>query len=199
MTHDILAVLLLPAGPPPHPESVQMGEQKKGLPLSSGTSVWRLSRRRKRGGGEPSPSPGQLSGRDRGEGNQATDWLAVNPFGSVPKANEQADPRRHRRAMTEPELVKLLAAARERPLLEALTVRKGPRKGERYADVRPEVRARLSGSRGRPDLSRYARKGAVRCCGLPLSCREAVITQKASSYRSGYGRGQREVRTWITF
>ena len=45
--------------------------------------------------------------------------------------------------MTEPELVKLLAVARERPLLEALTVRKGPRKGERYADVRPEVRERL--------------------------------------------------------
>src|SRR5215472_6994861 len=45
--------------------------------------------------------------------------------------------------MTEPELVKLLAIARERPLLEALTVRKGPRKGERCADVRPEVRARL--------------------------------------------------------
>jgi hypothetical protein len=38
--------------------------------------------------------------------------------------------------MTEPELVKLLAVARERPLLEALTVRKGPRKGERYAEVR---------------------------------------------------------------
>jgi hypothetical protein len=45
--------------------------------------------------------------------------------------------------MTEPELLKLLAVARERPLLEALTVRKGPRKGERYANVRPEVRERL--------------------------------------------------------
>jgi integrase len=72
-----------------------------------------------------------------------TSRLAVNPFDPVPKANEKADPRRQRRAMTEPELSKLLAVARERPLLEALTVRKGPRKGERYADVRPEVRARL--------------------------------------------------------
>ena len=72
-----------------------------------------------------------------------TSRLAVNPFDSVPKANEKADPRRQRRAMTEDELVKLLAVARERPLLEALTVRKGPRKGERYADVRPEVRDRL--------------------------------------------------------
>src|SRR5262245_11706498 len=72
-----------------------------------------------------------------------TNRLAANPFDPVPKANEKADPRRQRRAMTEPELVKLLAIARERPLLEALTVRKGPRKGERYADVRPEVRSRL--------------------------------------------------------
>ena len=72
-----------------------------------------------------------------------TGRLAGNPFDAVPKANEKADPRRQRRAMTEPELVKLLAVARERPLLEALTVRKGPRKGERYADVRPEVRERL--------------------------------------------------------
>jgi integrase len=72
-----------------------------------------------------------------------TSRLIVNPFGAVAKANEKADPRRQRRAMTEPELVQLLAVARQRPLLDALTVRKGPRKGERYADVRPEVRARL--------------------------------------------------------
>jgi integrase len=45
--------------------------------------------------------------------------------------------------MDEPELVKLLAVARERPLLDATTVRKGKRKGERYANVRPEVRERL--------------------------------------------------------
>ncbi len=45
--------------------------------------------------------------------------------------------------MCEDELVKLLAVARERPLIEALTVRKGPRRGERYANVRPEVRERL--------------------------------------------------------
>jgi integrase len=72
-----------------------------------------------------------------------TNRLALNPFDAVPKANEKADPRRQRRAMTGPELVKLLAIARERPLLEALTLRKGPRKGERYADDRTEVRERL--------------------------------------------------------
>ncbi len=69
--------------------------------------------------------------------------LTHNPFDGIPKANEKADPRHQRRAMTEEELVRLLAVARERPLIEALTVRKGPRKGERYANVRPEVRERL--------------------------------------------------------
>ena len=44
--------------------------------------------------------------------------------------------------MVEDELAQLLAVAPERPLLDALTVRKGPRKGERYADVRSEVRER---------------------------------------------------------
>src|SRR5262249_20334541 len=72
-----------------------------------------------------------------------TSRLTVNPFDAVPKANEKADPRRQRRAMVEPELVNLLVVARERPLLDALTVRKGPRKGERYANVRPQVRERL--------------------------------------------------------
>jgi integrase len=69
--------------------------------------------------------------------------LASNPFTGLAKANEKADPRRQRRAMTEEELVNLLAVARQRPLIEALTVRKGPRKGERYANVRPEVQERL--------------------------------------------------------
>src|SRR5262245_13784840 len=45
--------------------------------------------------------------------------------------------------MDEAELTRLLAVARGRPLLEALTVRRGKRKGERYAKVRAEVRERL--------------------------------------------------------
>ena len=70
--------------------------------------------------------------------------LLHNPLRGISKADEKADRRRERRAMTEDELVRLLAVARERPLQEAQTVRKGPRKGERYADVRPEVRERLT-------------------------------------------------------
>src|SRR5262249_50822724 len=69
--------------------------------------------------------------------------LASNPFTGVPKADERADPRRRRRAMTEDELVRLLDAARNRPLRDALTVRRGRRKGEALADVRPDVRGRL--------------------------------------------------------
>ena len=56
--------------------------------------------------------------------------LSSNPFKGVPKADEKADPRRRRRSMTEAELVRLLDVARGRPLLEAMTVRRGKRKGQ---------------------------------------------------------------------
>jgi integrase len=45
--------------------------------------------------------------------------------------------------MTADELARLLEVARQRPLLDALTVRRGKRKGEALASVRPEVRERL--------------------------------------------------------
>src|SRR5262249_28281479 len=64
--------------------------------------------------------------------------LTVNPFKSMPKANEKADPRRQRRAMYESELVRLLEVARQRPLRDAMIVRRGKRRGEMYADLRPE-------------------------------------------------------------
>ncbi len=69
--------------------------------------------------------------------------FSTNPFKGVPKANEAANPRRRRRAMTEAELTRLLEVARRRPLLEAQTVRRDKRKGEAYANIRPEVRRRL--------------------------------------------------------
>jgi integrase len=68
--------------------------------------------------------------------------LVTNSFRGVARASE-AETRRRRRAMTEDELVRLLDVARRRPLLEALTVRRGKRKGEEFANVRPEVRQRL--------------------------------------------------------
>jgi integrase len=69
--------------------------------------------------------------------------MTANPLTGLPKANEKADPRRRRRAMTEEELTRLLAVARARPLRDVRTVRRGKRKGEEYADLRPETVARL--------------------------------------------------------
>lgn len=48
-----------------------------------------------------------------------------------------------RRALTAEELRRLVAAAEDRPLKDAETIHRGPRKGERAATVKPEVKARL--------------------------------------------------------
>ncbi len=65
----------------------------------------------------------------------ATDRLLMNPFARVAKADEESDPRRKRRSMTEAELVRLLDVARRRPLAEygRLKLRKDAslRKGKR--------------------------------------------------------------------
>lgn len=50
---------------------------------------------------------------------------------------------RKRRALLPAQCQQLLDVARQRPLQEALTVRKGSAKGEKYAEVRKEVRERL--------------------------------------------------------
>lgn len=72
-----------------------------------------------------------------------THRLISNPFVGIPKANQKADPRRQRRAMTEVELQQLLDVARERPLLDARTIRRGKDKGQAVAELRPETLARL--------------------------------------------------------
>jgi integrase len=69
--------------------------------------------------------------------------MTGNPFARMGKANEKADCRRQRRSMTEPELVSLLDVARRRPLLDAMTVRKGKRKGEAYAKLRDATKETL--------------------------------------------------------
>src|SRR5262249_23125551 len=55
----------------------------------------------------------------------STSRLTSHPFQGIHKADEKADPRRKRRAMTEEELKRLLEVAAGRPLKEALTVRTG--------------------------------------------------------------------------
>jgi hypothetical protein len=50
-----------------------------------------------------------------------TKRLPDNPFAFVPKADTKVDCRRKRRALTEEELMRLLDAARRRPLLDAMS------------------------------------------------------------------------------
>ncbi len=69
--------------------------------------------------------------------------MLVNPLANSPKADEAADCRRQRRALTEAELVKLLDVARRRPLLDAATVRRGRDAGKPICKLRPETMARL--------------------------------------------------------
>ncbi len=72
-----------------------------------------------------------------------THRLASNPFKDVPRADEEADPRRRRRAMTEAELARLIEVAARRPLIDAQTIRRGKRKGQPLARVKDADRVRL--------------------------------------------------------
>ncbi len=69
--------------------------------------------------------------------------LLANPFANIPKADERADRRRQRRALSEEELQRLLDVAQHRPLHDAMTVRRGSRRGEAYANLREETRRAL--------------------------------------------------------
>ncbi|MCH7686952.1 MAG: hypothetical protein IH899_09765, partial [Planctomycetes bacterium] len=64
-------------------------------------------------------------------------------FADVPKADAKADCRRKRRSLTEEELTRLLEAARCRPLLDAMTIRRGPNTGKAIAKVSAERRLEL--------------------------------------------------------
>ncbi len=74
-----------------------------------------------------------------------TGWLQIGASGStgIPVADRRLDLRRQRRALTPQEIARLLAVAATRPLDDAQTVRRGARKGERAAELRPEVVAGL--------------------------------------------------------
>lgn len=72
-----------------------------------------------------------------------TSRLAGNPFARVAAANEKADRRHVRRALSEQDIVAFLKAAEERPLAEARTIRRGRNAGQRAAQVKPHVEERL--------------------------------------------------------
>ncbi len=67
--------------------------------------------------------------------------MVSNPLDAIRKA--RPDRRRARRALTVDELSRLLRVARERPVQDAMTIRRGPRKGEVAGELQPETRARL--------------------------------------------------------
>ena len=69
--------------------------------------------------------------------------MASDPLMTLNRADESADVRRQRRALTEAELSRLLHVAEHRPLSDVQTIRRGKRKGEHVAKVRLNVRARL--------------------------------------------------------
>ena len=68
--------------------------------------------------------------------------LPSNPFNDVTKADE-SQKRRQRRAESKENIVKLLTAARTRPLVKLQTIYKGKRQGQQAAKVKPAVEARL--------------------------------------------------------
>jgi len=72
-----------------------------------------------------------------------TGRLIGHDLDRIPKADEKADPRRQRRALTEDELKRLLVVAAGRPLTDTRTVRRGKRKGEACAELREETVVRL--------------------------------------------------------
>jgi integrase len=97
----------------------------------------------------PGPASARTKDTYRGAVHAFAEWcvqtrpqrLKENPVRATAKPRGEVV--HERRAETVENLKRLLTVAAERPLLEAKTVRKGPRNGERYADVRPEVRDRL--------------------------------------------------------
>ncbi len=72
-----------------------------------------------------------------------TGRLMGHDLDRVPKADQKADPRRQRRALTEDELRRVLVVAAARPLTDTQTVLRGKRKGEAVAELKPETVTRL--------------------------------------------------------
>jgi integrase len=69
--------------------------------------------------------------------------LTHNPLLAVAVADQRADTRRQRRALTEEELARLLDAAQRRPLADAMTVRRGDAKGQAQAKLSAATRENL--------------------------------------------------------
>jgi integrase len=126
----------------------------------------------------------------------ATERLAANPLLHVPRFNEQADRRRQPRALSEDELVRLLDAARRRPLEEAVRVTRGWRRGQPLAQISPKTRAKLE-RRGRERALAYktlaltglrlGELASIRVCDVALdgSAPHILLDAKHEKNRAG--------------
>jgi integrase len=111
--------------------------------------ISKLQKKPTKNNADPSPASARTKDTYRGAVHAFAQWcvdtrpqrLKENPVSATAKPNGPVE--HPRRAETVENLKRLLEVAAQRPLKEALTVRKGPRKGERYAEVRSEVRERL--------------------------------------------------------
>lgn len=72
-----------------------------------------------------------------------TGRLATHPLKHVATADDGSDRRRTRRALTDDELMRLLDAARRRPLPEASTLQCGKRRGQQSGKISDAYRERL--------------------------------------------------------
>ena len=69
--------------------------------------------------------------------------ISNHDLNKLPKADVREDPRRQRRSLTEDEINRLLTVTATRPLDDTRTIRRGAKRGQRSAEVRPEVIAHL--------------------------------------------------------
>jgi hypothetical protein len=100
-----------------------------------------------------------------------TGRLTANPFADVPKADVRSDPRRQRRSLTEVELRQLLDVAARRSLDDARMVRRGERRGQAAAELRPETIEGLQlRGRERALITNGASHRAARSCTRGAGC-----------------------------
>lgn len=82
--------------------------------------------------------------------------LQSNPFQGMFRMDERADRRRKARALSEDEFVRLLTAIRQRPLSDALTIRRGKDKSNLLAKISDERMADLDSRKSGSVPSRSA-------------------------------------------
>ena len=124
---------------------------------------------------------------------RATGRLDSDPLLVLRLVETETDIRRRRRAFTEPELQRLLDVARTRPVRDAETLRRGERKGEQAAKLKPEYRATLE-RRGHERALIYKtlvltglRKGeltALRWADVDLDGETAWLTVRAETAKN---------------